>query len=292
MTLLQLEVFVAVVEAGSFTRAGEKLRLSQSGVSHTIAGMEEELGISLLTRNRNGIRLTEAGEAILQYARRILSDIEQIKQTAAAATGLQVGTLRIGSFPSVSAKLLPGMLRLFRDRYPGITLSLFEGSYAEIQAWITQGAIDAAFLPYPTEALEMIPLLKDELVVVLPVDHPLGLCSVLPLDQIAPEPFIMPMAGCEILVGETFNASHVVPNTQFEVADTSTILSMVTEGLGITVVPKMTLPASIPNLTIRSLAPQVFRHIGLAIRSFTSPPPAVAMFIKEAKQWVADHPMD
>jgi len=292
MTLLQLEVFVAVIEAGSFTRAGEKLRLSQSGVSHTIAGMEEELGVSLLTRNRNGIRLTEAGEAILQYARRILSDLEQIKQTAAAAKGLQVGTLRIGSFPSVSAKLLPGMVRLFRDRYPGITLSLFEGSYAEIQAWITQGAIDAAFLPYPTEGLEMIPLLKDELVAVLPLDHPLGQYSNLTMEQIAPEPFIMPMAGCELLVSESFKASDTKPNTQFEVADTTTILSMVTEGLGLTMVPKMTLPASLPNLTIRSLTPQLFRHIGLAVRSFSSPTPAAAVFIKETKQWVAEHPMD
>ncbi|WP_134684785.1 LysR family transcriptional regulator [Brevibacillus migulae] len=291
MTLLQLEVFVAVVETGSFTRAGEKLRLSQSGVSHTIAGMEEELGISLLTRNRNGIRLTEAGEAILQYARRILTDMDQIKQTAAAAKGLQVGNLRIGSFPSVSAKLLPGMLRLFRDRYPGISLSLFEGSYTEIQAWMMQGAIDLAFLPYPTEGLEMIPLLQDELVAVLPETHPLAYSSEIMVEQITSEPFIMPMAGCEILVGEAFRARDAQPNTQFEVADTSTILSMVTEGLGITVVPQMTLPASMDQLTLRPLKPQVFRHIGLAVRSLAAPPPAVAMFIKEAKHWVEEHPL-
>ncbi|NGQ94387.1 LysR family transcriptional regulator [Brevibacillus sp. SYP-B805] len=286
MTLLQLEVFVAVVEAGSFTKAGEKLNLSQSGVSHAIAGLEAELGISLLTRSRSGVSLTEAGEAVLVHAREVLNRLEQIRQSAAAAAGLQIGTLRVGSFPSVSAKLLPGLLRLFRDRYPGIELTLFEGSYPEIRAWIQAGAVDAAFFPYPEEGLEIVPLLEDELVVVVPDGHPCSSRSELTVGEIAAEPFIMPKAGCEVLVEAAFVNHGYAPNTRFEVADTATILAMVREGLGITVVPRLTLPDSVPGLHVCPLAPRTCRQIGLAVRSLQSPSPAAAAFLKEAQAWV------
>ncbi|WP_126429917.1 LysR family transcriptional regulator [Brevibacillus marinus] len=292
MTLLQLEVFVAVVDAGSFTKAAEKLNMSQSGVSHTIAGLEAELGITLLVRNRKGIRLTEAGEAVLVHAREMLNRKEQIRQTAAAAGGLQIGTLRIGSFPSASAKLLPGILRRFRDRYPKVELTLFEGSYDEVREWILGGAVDAALLPHPDEVLESVPLLKDELVAVLPSSHPLAGAHELPLSAIASEPFIMPMAGCDLLVGRAFAEQGLKPNIHFEVADNDTIVTMVREGLGVTVVPRLTLPDQLERLHVCSLTPRRHRQIGVAVRSLASASLAVNALMKEAAAWVKEHMAD
>jgi len=284
MTLQQLEVFLAVADVGSFTRAGEKIGLSQSGVSHTIASLEEELGTALFSRSRNGVKLTEAGEQIYRHAKEIMNRVEAIKQEAAAAAGLQTGTLRIGSFPSVSAKLLPGLIRLFRQRYPGIELVLFEGSYQEIAQWIASGVIDVAFIPRELQEIEIPPLYLDPLVVVMPPDHWLSGESRLQVQQLSQEPFIMPKAGCEILVEQLFRNQDVIPEIQFEVADTATIVSMVQEGLGITIVPQLTLPHPLPDLVILPLEPPVYREIGLAVRGV--PSPAASVFMREAQEWI------
>ncbi len=287
MTLFQLHVFLAVVESGSFTKAGERIGLSQSGVSHTIAALEEDLGISLLHRSRSGIKLTEAGERIVTHVRTVLQQTEQIKQVAAQAAGLQIGTIRIGTFPSVSAKLLPGILRTYRSRYPGVEISLFEGSYPEIEEWIRAGVVDVGFTPFPVEELDAVVLAEDPLKVVLPAQHPLSEQPFLQLEQLAEEPFIMPMAGCERLVGEAFRGKGLNPDIQFEVADTSTILAMVEAGIGVTVVPELTLPRNLPNVKVVELVPQVLRRIGLAVRSQDQSPPAVKAFIAEAQKWVS-----
>ncbi|MFC5529543.1 LysR family transcriptional regulator [Cohnella yongneupensis] len=102
MTLYQLEVFLAVIQTGSFTRAGELLHTSQSGVSHSIADLEKELGIVLFTRNRSLIKLTDAGEQILPHAREIVGQKDKINQVVAEAKGVKSRTLRIGAFPSFS----------------------------------------------------------------------------------------------------------------------------------------------------------------------------------------------
>lgn len=289
MTLLQLEVFVAVVDAGGFTRAADKLNMSQSGVSHTIAALEAELGMPLLIRNRKGVQLTEVGETVLIHAREMLNRMEQIRQTAAAAAGLQIGTLRIGSFPSASAKLLPGILRRFRDRYPKIAWTMFEGDYDEVREWILGGAVDAALLPHPDEALETAPLLEDELVAVLPASHSMSSEHELTWAAMAGEPFIMPKAGCDLLVSHAFTQQGLHPNIHFEVSDNETIVTMVREGLGVTIVPRLTLPEQLDRLHICSLSPKVHRHIGVAVRSFADASPAVHAFVKEAIAWVRDH---
>lgn len=286
MTLFQLQVFLAVVENGSFTKAGELLNISQSGVSHTISGLETELGVSLLTRNRKGISLTESGEQILPHIREIINQTEQIKQLAAAAKGLQIGTLRIGSFPSVSAKLLPTIIQSFRQRYPGIELVLFEGTYEEISGWIMAGAVDIGFLTCPCEGLETVSLVTDELVALLPAGHPLTNQPQLTLEQLASEPFIMPKAGCEQLLKAAFHAAKITPDIQFEVADNATILSMVQSGIGISIVPRLILPDESTRLGIVPLANPLHREIGLAFRSLDSAAPATLAFIRAAQDSV------
>lgn len=109
MTLQQLEVFIKVSETGSFTKAGELLSLTQSAISHIISSLEIELGFTLLYRNRSGITITNEGKKILQHALDILNKTELLKQEASSIIGIESGTLKIGCFPSVSAKILPTM---------------------------------------------------------------------------------------------------------------------------------------------------------------------------------------
>jgi DNA-binding transcriptional LysR family regulator len=288
MTLYQLQVFLAVVKTGSFTKAGELLHASQSGVSHTIADLEKELGVLLFTRNRNGVKLTETGKQILMHASEIDNQMEQIFHTAAAAKGVQSGTLRIGAFPSFSNKVIPAIFQAFRNHYPGIELLLLEGSYAEIEAWIKAGAVDLGFVPNPCEGLDMMVLVSDPLVAVLPATHPLSMENVISIEQLEDEPFLLLKSGCETLVINAFQKKTLSLNTQFEVLENSTIISMVEAGLGVTIVPSMILPANLVNIVVKQLDPPIIREVGLAVRSKQLVTPVVAAFIKETQCWLEE----
>ncbi|WP_230495940.1 LysR family transcriptional regulator [Pseudoneobacillus rhizosphaerae] len=289
MTLYQLQVFLAVVKTGSFTKAGELLHASQSGVSHTIADLEKELGVLLFTRNRNGVKLTETGNQILVHAREIDNQIEQIYHTVASTKGVQSGTLRIGAFPSYSNKVIPGIFQAFRNHYPGIELLLLEGSYAEIESWIKAGAVDLGFLPNPCEGLDMMVIVSDPLVAVLPATHPLSKQEVISIEQLDNEPFLLLKSGCESLVINAFQENKRILNTQFEVLENSTVISMVESGLGVTIVPSMILSVNSVNIVVKQLNPPIIREIGLAVRSKQNVTPIVRAFINETDSWLVKH---
>ncbi|MEY2194244.1 LysR family transcriptional regulator [Neobacillus sp. BF23-41] len=286
MSLFQFEVFLKVVDTGNFTKAGENLGLTQSGVSHNISALESELGIILLNRGRNGVSLTDAGKRIIGHMRNIVSESEQIKQKTAAILGIEMGKIKIGSFPSTSAKLLPGIISYFKSRYEGIELELYEGSYDEITEWVENGVIDIGFVSLPVKRLETIPLLKDKLVVLLPSDHPFREHRSLTIEQLSQEPFIMPKAGCEVLVKKRFQSNGLQPNIHFEVEDNQTIISMVQEGLGLTVIPQLTLPNWLTQVSTVELVPETYRTIGLAVKSRKDCTPAVKEFIIASQKFV------
>ncbi|KUP25372.1 hypothetical protein AWJ19_17455 [Paenibacillus sp. DMB5] len=131
MAIFQYKVFLTVVESGSFTKAGEKLGLSQSGVSHNISTLETELGIVLLRRNRNGISLTDAGERVIPHIRQIIHHAKLLEQEAALIQGIEVGTIKIGTFPSFSSKFLPGLIHIFIKRFPGIQGRAGDNNYSK-----------------------------------------------------------------------------------------------------------------------------------------------------------------
>ncbi|WP_426449281.1 LysR family transcriptional regulator [Paenibacillus sp. S-38] len=288
MTLFQLEVFLAVVQTGSFTRAGELLNASQSGVSHSIGDLEKELGILLFTRNRGGVKLTDTGEQILTHVREIMNHKEQINQAAAASRGVNSGTLRIGAFPSFSAHVIPGIFQAFRSHYPGVELLLFEGSYAEIEAWLKTGIVDLGFLADPSEGLDIVQLLSDPYVAVLPANHPLREHELISIEQLTHEPFLSLKSGCERLVMSAFQEKGLSLNKKLEVAENSTIVSMVEAGIGVSVVPSMILPAVPANVAVKPLHPPIIRRIGIAVLSQRMVSPVAAAFIKEAQRQLAE----
>ena len=288
MTLLQLQVFLAVVDLKSFTKAAEHLNLTQSSVSQTIAGLESELGVQLLNRSRSGATLTETGERILVHVREIFSRLSSIKNEVASSIGLEIGTIRIGSIPSVSAKLLPGIIGSFKARYPGIELILFEGSYDEVKEWIISGVIDIGFISLPQDGIETIPLVQDKMVLFMPANHSLNKETHLSLSQVANEHFIMPKADCEDFIREIFNKQGLSPNVKFEVRDTATILAMVQEGVGITMLPEMAIPTSMPKVSSSYLRPLAVRNVGLGMRVMHKASPSSKAFIREAQEFVKD----
>ncbi|WP_010274406.1 LysR family transcriptional regulator [Paenibacillus senegalensis] len=286
MTIARFEVFSKVVELGSFTKAADQLNMTQSAVSHAIANLESEWSTTLLIRDRkNGLLLTEVGQRTIVHIREILNRMEIIQQEIARAAKLEVGTIRIGTFASASACLLPKILANFQKQHPKIEFRFFEGTYEEIIEWLSTGVIDIGFVVQPDakSAVEWIPLAKDEMVVAFSKGHKFNQDDVVPVRSLQDEPFIMPTGMYQSHVQEIFQQAKVAPCIRFEVKDCNTIANMVQEGLGITIGPALFLKTQ-PNLQIRRLDVEHWRTVALACPSIAASSPAVKAFLAVASQ--------
>ncbi|NGQ96984.1 LysR family transcriptional regulator [Brevibacillus sp. SYP-B805] len=283
MTLTQLQVLVAVAEEKSFTRAAVALGFTQSAVSQMINNLEKELGISLFHRSRGGISPTRIGERMIQHAREILRITSCMREEASASLGLEAGTLRIGAIPSVSAKVLPGLIGSFRKLFPQIEIVLFEGGYEEIQSWLSGSVVDVGFTTMPGKELHAFPLLQDQMLVFVPDDHPLKDEPFLTFDQIKDKCFIMAKDGC---FKKLLQEHGIVPNTTFEVSDPATILSMVQEWVGVTILPELYVPKVLPKVTAIPLRPAIRRELVLAVRDCQCVSPVAAEFIVHSQNYV------
>lgn len=288
MTLSRFEVFYTIVQCGSLTKAGEILKLTQSGISHAITSLENELGFSLLTRNRSGIHLTNNGERMLTYIRDILTLNEGLKQEAAAINGLEVGVVRIGAFTSVATQWLPYIIKQFQDHYSGIKIKLFEGDYSTLEQWISGGVIDCSFLVLPSsKSFKFLPLKRDKMVCILSEQHPFHRLDKISFKQIEAESLIMPKEGWDNEISQIFRENNIKPNVKFEVSDDQTIMAMVQNNLGISIRPEMTLSYIPNNVRMVNLEKDCFRLIGIATKTNVSP--ATRKFIDYAHSWLKEH---
>lgn len=276
-----------VVELGSLTKAADLLGFTQSGVSHTINSLETELGFPLLIRNRSGVKLTVNGEQLLKPIREILNWNEQLMQTVASIHGLETGTIRIGTFTSVSVHWLPGMIKQFQKKHPHIELQLIEGDYQEIESWITEGKVDCGFISIPAHGIfEVIPLKRDRMLAILPLHHPLSRLSCLPLSKIVNEPFIIPSKGSDYDVRRVLDKASIKPTIKFSVGDDSAIIAMVENGLGISILPELVLQGRKHNVCMLELEDRSYRSLGIAIQSMKNASPSARRFVKFVQQWL------
>lgn len=281
MTFGQLQIFLKVNETGSFTKAGLALNMTQPAVSHAVSVMEAELGVKLLVRDRrSGLKLTEAGEQMLIHVREIMNHAGKIEEIAAAVQGLEVGTIRIASFPSAATQLLPTLMMEFRTAHPNIRIELIEGSYEAVEALLLNHTADLGFVVLPTSKLETIPMLRDQMVAVLPKHHRLAKKKSISIHDLSKEILITSNEGYEDPVVSLFLQEGLYPHSGYSIQNTGTMIRMVEAGLGLTILPELALRDSQANVHISELNPPVWRELGLACPSFSSASPAVHAFIK------------
>lgn len=283
LTLAQLQVFIAAAHAGSFTRAAEEIGFTQSAVSQMIHALEKELSVSLFHRSRSGITPTSIGERMLQHARDILAITSRMTQEANSARGLASGTLRLASIPSVASRFLPGLLGSFRKRFPAIEIVLLEGEHEEIHTWMKSAVVDIGFTVHADKDLQSLPLLQDEMMVILPDTHPLKDSTTLSYSQVADRCFIMPKDGC---IQKTLQEHHITPKVTFEVRDVTTILTMVQEYIGVTIMPELYIPEVTPHVCAIPLSPPITREVVLAVRDWQAISPITAEFAVHSQHYV------
>lgn len=282
MQFQQLQYFVAVAETRHFTRAADLVHVAQPSLSQQIKALERELGADLFLRARGNITLTDAGEALLPLARRILADADTARHEVLELVQLRSGRIRLGATPSLCTGLLPDVLRAFHDRYPGIRLLIEEGGSHDLVRELARGALDLALvvlpLPTPSPALTTVELLREDLVVVSSPEAPVpGRGRTVRIADLEGERLVMFRHGYDLreLTVAACRTEGFEPDFAVEGGEMDAVLGFVRAGLGVAVVPRMVATKSGRGLRVTPLArPGLHRTIALAHRSDVAPPRA------------------
>ncbi|SEC70499.1 DNA-binding transcriptional regulator, LysR family [Streptomyces sp. 3213] len=293
MQFQQLQYFVAVAETRHFTRAADLVHVAQPSLSQQIKALERELGADLFLRARGNITLTDAGEALLPLARRILADADTARHEVLELVQLRSGRVRLGATPSLCTGLLPDVLRAFHDRYPGIRLLIEEGGSHDLVRELARGALDLALvvlpLPTPSPALTTVELLREDLVVVSSPEAPVpGRGRTVRIADLEGERLVMFRHGYDLreLTVAACRAEGFEPDFAVEGGEMDAVLGFVRAGLGVAVVPRMVATKSGRGLRVTPLArPGLHRTIALAHRSDVAPPRAA----RELQRMLLEH---
>lgn len=290
MDLTKYQVFLKTVEYGSFTAAAQQLSFTQSGVSHAISGLEEELGVTLLSRSRGGVTLTADGWALMPYIQEICRQQRSIEERAKDLQGLETGVVRVAVFTSVSVQWMPYILKSFREQYPNIEFELLPSNYnTEIARWIQDGTADCGFLVLPTEAnLDCWLLQRDQWKAIVPWDHPLAGREPFPPEALAQYPFILLEEGDDYEIQEVLDTLGVQPNVQYRVQQDQVILAMVSCGLGISIMEELMLDRNEYPVVACSFAKPFYRNIGICVKDKRAISRSTYRFVEHVRRWVLE----
>ena len=248
MDIRQLEMFQAIVDTGSFTRAGEKLYVSQSAISRQIKLLEEELGDQVFKRIHRKIYLTPTGEVLLQYTRKIFNEIRLMTAEISDLTHLRRGYLRLAGGISICTYLFPSLVKEYQQRYPNIELTIATGSNDEILRLLKTNQVDVALLslPFHDKDLEVHPALTEEMVLVMEDQHPLATRDRITFKDLTPYTFIHFERGSNTrkLVDDIFKEEGVHFPNSMELENVEITKPLVEIGLGISIIPY---PAVVKN---------------------------------------------
>ncbi len=280
-----LALFHAVAEAGSISRAAERLCISQPAVSKQIAEFERAFGMPLFDRLPRGVRLTEAGTLLESFARRLLATETEAEAAMRELAGLDRGRLALGASTSIGSYLLPPVLAVFHRAHPAIEIALRIANTEQIQVLLEEGGLDIGFTEgfIHSGNLDATVFRDDELVVIAPPDSPLARLGALSAERIAREPLVAREAGSGTreVVERAFAERGLTPTTTVSLGSTEAIKRAVIGGMGIGIVSRLAVAdecaggrlvvLSVPNLVIRRPLHRLLlkgRHIGRASRAF------------------------
>ncbi|WP_304152825.1 LysR family transcriptional regulator [Megamonas hypermegale] len=258
-------IFCKVIELASFSKVARKIGYSQSAVSQTIKSLEKELGVILIDRKKDGITLTSDGKEFLPYLEAIYSAECALEQKHKEITGLENSIIRLGTFTSVSRNILPQLMKQFKKIYPNVNFILKQGEYTSIQKWVQTNSVDFGFVnSNAVSGIDVEVLYEDEMLAVLPPNHPLAQNEIISLAQLAKEPFILLDEGDYSVIMNAFQKLHLSPQIEYEVYDDYSILAMVRQGLGVSAMYGLVLNGLEKGLQIRPIREKPTRPVALA----------------------------
>ena len=244
METARCRAFLAAAETGSFSKAAEALSYTPSGVNQLV---------------------------------------DRSFELSAEMNGLLIGSVTIASYSSIATHWLPAVIRAFQQDYPQIRIKLMEGIWQEVSKWLDDRAADIGFFSYQEGMpYDFIPLAEDPMLALLPKDHPLAQAETYPLENCKYDRFIMPALGCDDDVEALFAKNGIEPNVQFTTLESLSVMSMVEQGLGMSVMNKLITEKRICDIVMLPIDPPSQLTLGVAMNSKADVSPAVKMFLKYA----------
>jgi DNA-binding transcriptional LysR family regulator len=271
LNVQRLKVLREVVARGSFSEAANALNYTQSAVSQAIATLESEAGVALLERARRGVRPTTAGERLNDHAGRILAQLDAAEAELGAIAGIEGGELRMASFPTAGATLMPLAIAAFRAAYPDVVLSLVEGEPEELIPRMRDGEFDLGLI-FEFEGtgelgpgLRSAPLFEDPMKLAMPKGHRLVRKDRVTLEDLSEEAWVQTSeaSACARHVVRTCRAAGFEPRVSFESDDYLTVQGLVAAGVGVALIPELALSQTVSyDIAVRVLHPSgPVRHV-------------------------------
>ena len=267
MDTKKINALLVAVDRGSLTAAAAELGYTQSGLTHMMNTLEDELGLSLLLRSKNGVRLTPAGRELLPRMRALMDCAQELEKSAGQLRQRSFSTLRLGAYSSMTRQWLPAILSEFRRVSPDTDVSIDVGGVIEIYEKIKSDQLDCAIVSYNEtlcQGLSFIPLRDDPLLAILPETCPRA-DGAYPVQAFAGREFLMPSAGFDLDINPIFSREKEMeqPRVRITNLDDAAIVSMVDHGLGVSILSELVMQDMQGHVQALPLDPPAFRRLGV-----------------------------
>ena len=286
----KLEALLMAVDLGSFTKAAEVLGYTQSGLTHMMNSLEKEVGFTLLERGRSGVRLTEEGERIAPAVREFLQANARLDSVIEQVASSRTEIIRVSAYPSIAMHWLPGIIQRFREECPDVDVDIRMADHVDVPyELLAQGKMDAILVsPQDEGQYEWVHLADDPMFAVLPKDFDTQGMTAFPLAAFEARDFIMPSQGFDKDIMRIFNRIGVKPHILPTWVDDPTVISMVSHGLGVSMMTELTVRGRTDGVKLLPVEPASSRELGLAVRSLDAASDGLRHFIDCTKRVVAE----
>ena len=286
----KLEALLMAVDLGSFTKAAEVLGYTQSGLTHMMNSLEKEVGFTLLERGRNGVRLTEEGERIAPAVREFLQANARLDSVIEQVASSRTEIIRVSAYASIAMHWLPGIIQRFREECPDVDVDIRMADHVDVPyELLAQGKMDAILVsPQDEGQYEWVHLADDPMFAVLPRDFDTQGMTAFPLAAFEARDFIMPSQGFDKDIMRIFNRIGVKPHILPTWVDDPTVISMVSHGLGVSMMTELTVRGRTDGVKLLPVEPASSRELGLAVRSLDAASDGLRHFIDCTKRVVAE----
>ena len=283
----KLEALVTAVELGSFTQAAAQLGYTQSGMTHMMNSLEKELGFAVLVRSRSGVHLTAAGERVFPLVKDCLRSQRMLEREIRMVNSRKEDAIRVASYGSIATHWLPAVIRQFRTAHKEISVDLQVGPVEEVFRAVREGRVDVAFTSRrDCSDLDWLPLKNDPLLAVLPLDYDVQGADSFPMEAFSGRDFFLPAMGFEVDILPPLSRRGVTPNIQNTQVSDSAVISLVEQGLGLSILSELVLTGRRDAVQALPLMPPAVRELGIACRSNEPLAPLTRQFMRTAQETI------
>ncbi len=292
MNYTKLDLLVDIASTNNLSATAQNFGYTQSAVSHTIKKLEEEMGFPLLKRTNRGVELSNDAKTILPSVRAVVNATNRLDEEIQAVRGIHSGEIRIGSYSSTAINWLPAIIRRFQEQYPDISIQIREGGIDEIEHWLMDGSADFGILSLTGDdrPYNFFPLTREPLYAVFPLDYdlPEEYETAFPVSAFLDYPFITSETGMDYDVAAALENAGVVPKVAFYCKDDHSIMAMVENGLGVSLLPGLILQSHAGRLKKIPLDPAAERTLGIGVASYEALSLSARAFMRMIQEYVGE----